>query len=113
MSRGEKKFGEILKLEGLDFIKALLKFEEDRFNKHFKKGSVFEEINEDFGIFPKEKVYPVYFTGDIENPKDKIIFVGINPAFNSTWNRKEQKYLEERGSFDGYCHLFEFFREGH
>lgn len=113
MPKGKEKFDEILKREGLDFIKNLLKFEEHRFDRHFKKGSVFEEINEDFGIFPKAKVYPVYFSGDITKPKNKIIFIGINPAYSEDGNKDEQIYLEKKGSFEGYCHQFEFFKERH
>ena len=65
-------------------------------------------MNVDFGIFPCEKVYPLYFTGDIINPKDKIIFIGINPGYNKELNEDEQNYLEKQGSFEGYSTLFRY-----
>jgi len=101
-------FDEILRLDGLDFIRELLKYEQGRFDNNFlsKSKSVFEEININFGIFPKEQSYPVYFLGDIKNPKDKIIFIGINPGYNQQTLRKEQKYLRKINLIDGYCHIF-------
>ncbi len=68
-------------VEGLEFIKKLLAFEKERIDKNFYRGSVFEEINENFGIFPNVPLYPVYFHGNIEDPKNKIVFIGINPGY--------------------------------
>ena len=68
-------------VDGLEFIKRLLVFEKKRIDENFCAGSVFEEINENFGIFPSVPLYPVYFHGNIENPKDKIVFIGINPGY--------------------------------
>ncbi len=99
-------FSNIFSLEGLPFIKGLLKFEEERFDAFFSTGSVYEEMNIDFGIFPPEKVYPMYFMGDITKPENKIIFIGINPGYNKEHNKAEQKFLEEKSSFDGYCTFF-------
>ena len=57
--------------------------------------------------------YPGYFTGDIREPKDKLIFIGINPGFNEKENRKEQAFLRNRGSYEGYCRIFaDFFGQG-
>lgn len=92
-------------------MKALLALEEKRFQPaQFLKGSTFEDINADFGIFPTMPAYPVYFAGDIEKPEDKIIFMGINPGFNEEGNTKEQAFLTKRGIFEGYCRLFGDFR---
>jgi hypothetical protein len=56
--------------------------------------------------------YPVYFTGDIREPKDKLIFIE-NPGFNEKENRKEQAFLRNRGSYEGYCRIFaDFFGQG-
>ena len=96
----------IFKLKGLPFVKKLLDYEQERFDNEFLRGSVYEDINLQFGPFPKTNVYPVYFTGDIQNPKGKTIFIGINPGYNEKRNRKEQKYLQKHGLFDGYCHIF-------
>ncbi len=107
--------------EGLRFIKKLLDYEKKRFDRYFLKGSVYEQINEDFGIFPKEKVYPVYFSGDISKPEAKYVFVGINPGFDIGINisfdskqtamwKSEREFLERRGLFEGYKNIFkEFF----
>lgn len=104
----------ILKLEGLQFIKKLLAYEKERFDNEFQKGSVYEKINADFGIFPENPVYPVYFTGNIENPKGKIIFIGINPGYNKEQNAIEQLYLNDRGLYDGYCNIFyDYFKNQH
>jgi hypothetical protein len=102
----DTEFKKILKLQGLSFIKALLEFEEYRFDNSFLNGSVYEEMNSEFGIFPPKKVYPMYFMGDITKPKNKIIFVGINPGYNKKLNNNEQEYLEKHGSFLGYCTHF-------
>ncbi len=103
------QYKKIAKLKGIDFIKKLLQLEELRFtNKNFLKGSTFEDINTDFGIFPRYPVYPTYFIGDITNPRDKYIFIGINPGYNSN-NSLENAYLKRRGLFNGYCHLFSDF----
>ena len=99
-------FEDVMSLEGLPFIKALLKYEEERFDRDFLNDSVYENMNADFGIFPSTKLYPLYFAGDIRRPEDKVIFIGINPAYNRVDNAKEQEYLEEKGSFDGYSELF-------
>lgn len=100
------EFEKIISLEGLSFIKALLKFEEQRFDSAFLKGSVYEDMNAEFGIFPPTKVYPLYFMGDIREPKNKIIFIGINPGYSEEMNKNEQEYLEKHGSFEGYCTHF-------
>ncbi len=97
------------KLKGLDFVKSVLNYEQNRFEKRFVRDSVFEDINKNFGIFPAVKVYPVYFGGDITNPKGKIIFIGINPGYSPELNKVEQKWVEDNGYFQGYSHLFEFF----
>src|SRR5467141_2021631 len=98
------QYQKISHLEGLEFVKALLLLEEQRFEQSsFVKGSTFEDINADFGIFPTLAAYPVYFAGDIREPEDKIIFIGINPGFNKEGNRSEQAFLQSRGSFEGYC----------
>jgi hypothetical protein len=105
----------VLRLKGLPFVKALLKLEEYRFEDgNYTKGSTFEDINKDFGIFPIAKAYPVYFAGDIQNPKGKIIFVGINPGYaengkSQDRQKSEQKFLEGYGQFDGYCQIFSHF----
>ena len=99
-------FEEIVKLDGLPFIKALLEFEEKRFNENFYNNSVYAEMSSDFGIFPVLKVYPIYFVGDVTKPKDKIIFIGINPGYSKDKSVEEQEYLEKEGSFSGYCNLF-------
>jgi hypothetical protein len=107
------QYKEISHLEGIEFIKALLNLEEKRFEQsQFWKGSTFEDINADFGIFPTLAAYPVYFAGDIREPKDKIVFMGINSGFSEEGNRKEQSFLQKRGSFDGYCRIFGEFRFG-
>ncbi len=104
----------IFKLEGLPFIKELLKVEKERFDSAFLKESVFEQINIDFGIFPSEKVYPVYFSGDVTNPYGKKIFIGINPGYKPENNRKETDFLEKEGIFEGYCRIFDrYFKENH
>lgn len=107
-----KKIEEVFKKEGLNFIKALLKYEQDRFDKHFIKGSVYEDINQLFGIFPKEKQYPIYFTGEITEPKNKYLFIGINPGFNDIKGQKdEQNFLEKAGIFEGDRQLFLYFKK--
>lgn len=99
-------FEEVLQKDGIPFIKALLDHEKKRFNESFLRGSVYEQINADFGIFPKHKVYPAYFTGNIQQPENKYIFIGINPGYDFEINTKECKYLEEEGLFNGYCNIF-------
>lgn len=109
----EEQFHEIAHLEGIEFIRALLRLEEQRFEQsHFLMGSTFEDINADFGIFPTMATYPVYFAGDICQPKNKIIFMGINPGFGEESNRKERDFLRQRGSFEGYCRLYGDFFKG-
>jgi hypothetical protein len=70
------------------------------------KGSTFEDINADFGIFPTMATYPVYFAGDIRQPENKIIFMGINPGFGEESNRREREFLGQCGIFEGYCRLY-------
>ena len=102
----DSRFREVLSLSGLPFIKALLKYEEKRFDTGYLKGSVYEEINAEFGIFPPTKIYPLYFMGDIREPKDKFIFIGINPGYNEAMNKNEQEHMEQVGSFEAYCSHF-------
>lgn len=99
-------FEDVMSLDGLPFIRSLLAYEEERFDRTFIADSVYEDMNADFGIFPRAKVYPLYFAGDIRQPEDKIIFIGINPGYSEKENAAEQTYLEEKGSFEGYCDLF-------
>jgi hypothetical protein len=105
----------VLRLKGLPFVKALLELEEYRFQDgNYTKGSTFEEINKEFGIFPIAKAYPVHFAGDIQKPPGKIIFVGINPGYAKNGKQQdrqkaEQKFLERHGQFDGYCRIFSDF----
>lgn len=101
---------EIYDLNGLPFIQSLLEYEKERFDKSFFKGSVFEEININFGIFPNANPYPLYFAGNIKEPKNKTIFIGINPGYSTEWNKKENEYMNERGIFEGYCNMFNFFK---
>lgn len=103
----------IFKLKGLSFVKKLLQYEQERFDNEFLRGSVYEDINLQFGPFPKTNVYPVYFTGDLKHPKGKTIFIGINPGYNQERNREEQKYLQKHGLFDGYCHIFSKYFKKH
>ena len=84
------------------------------------RSSTFEEINITFGIFPKEFAYPVYFAGDIENPKGKKIFLGINPGYSLKKNGEvanrqilEQEYLDQQGLYKGYCKIFSDFFGAH
>ena len=102
-----EQFKQIPHLEGLDFIQALLGLEEQRFeNSQYLKGSTFEEINADFGIFPTMATYPVYFAGDVRRPENKIIFMGINPGFGEESNKREREFLRQYGVFEGYCRLY-------
>lgn len=103
-------FEDVLKLDGQAFIEALLKFEQDRFDRDFLKGSVYEQINAEFGIFPAKKVYPVYFAGDIFNPKDKLVFIGMNPAYNEKTNEHEQQYAEKVGLANICKDMFHYFK---
>lgn len=96
------------KSAGLNFIKSVLAYEQQRFDKSFIKNSAFEDINSNFGIFPAVKVYPVYFIGDITKPAGKTIFIGINPGYNPEANKKEQAWME-KDYFYSCCHLFDFF----
>lgn len=102
-------FERILKLDGLKFIKKLLKFEQQRFDDCFFNNpkSTFEQINIDFGIFPNFNPYPVYFSGDITKPKNKMIFIGINPGFGKIIEQqREKEYLKTNGLFEGYRNIF-------
>jgi len=104
-----KSYEQILKLDGLEFIKQLLKFEQQRFDDCFFSSpkSVFEQINIEFGIFPNFNPYPVYFSGDITKPKDKMIFIGINPGFGKIGDQqREKEYLQTNGLFEGYRNIF-------
>lgn len=102
----------ISRLNGLQFLRELLDYEKKRFDSEYLKGSVYEEINLDFGPFPGLNAYPVYFQGDIKNPQGKTVFIGINPGFSQERNQKEQKYLAQNGLFEGYCHIFSsYFKE--
>ena len=95
-------------LQGVPFIKAVLEWEKSRFQQSsFTKGSTYEEISSDFGLFPSVIAFPVYFAGDIRNPIGKKIVVGINPGFSSGERQaNERLYLEQNGMFDGYCRIF-------
>jgi hypothetical protein len=102
-----EQFREIKHLDGIEFIEALLKSEKEQFQStQFQRGSTFEDINTDFGIFPTQLAYPVYFAGDIRSPDNKIVLMGINPGFNESKYTRERQFLEERGLFDGYCNLY-------
>lgn len=93
----------IIKNKNSDFLillKDILKWEKKRVDKNFIKNSYFEDINSRFGIFPKTKLYPMYFYGDIENPKDKYVFMGINPSY--TGKMEKQEYKDEKISFNNY-----------
>ena len=80
----------------------------------FMKQSVFEEINVDFGIFPPVNVYPVYFSGNVQKPKNKLVIIGINPGYEKHANRAEQAYLKKAGLYHGYCHIYgDFFKKRH
>lgn len=109
MTRNIDDFDDILKFRGLRFIKELLHFEERRFENNFIKYSVFEDINNNFGIFPMAKVYPAYFGGDITEPQGKIIFISINPGYNKESNKIEQDWIKNNGYFYTSCRIFEFF----
>ncbi len=108
-------FEQILKLDGIEFIKKLLKFEQQRFDDCFFNipKSTFEQINIEFGIFPNDNPYPIYFMGDITKPDDKMIFVGINPGYGKV-KKPEKEYLRNKGLFDGYCNIFsDYFKPHH
>ena len=108
-----KNFDDILKLNGGSFIEALLNFEQNRFDQEFLKGSVYEQINAEFGIFPAQKIYPMYFSGDVLQPQDKFIFIGMNPGYSEEYNKKEQEYAEKIG-FLNYCRtIFQYFSKQH
>jgi hypothetical protein len=62
-------------------------------NPNFSK-ALHSKINADFGIFATMAAYPVYFTGDITHPKNKIIFMGINPGLGQDWYQR-LRYLRE------------------
>jgi len=110
----DEKFKKNLKLDRPDFIQELLEYEKRRvneFNQTIKKRNpnIFEQMNIDFGIFPEEVCYPVYFHGDIMKPKKKIVVIGINPGKESTNEEKCEycEYLnEEKGLFEQYCNIF-------
>lgn len=78
----------------------VLEREKERVDKNFTKDSYFEDVNSKFGIFPNKKLYPMYFYGNIENPKNKYIFVGINPSYTGVL--EEEEYLEEKESVAKY-----------
>jgi len=112
-----KEFEKISKKEGLQFIQELLDYEKRRIDEFLsalnkREKNIFEQINIDFGIFPEKMPYPVYFCGDITKPKNKIVFIGINPGYNEKTNNAEQDYLNNLGVFRGYCEMFSsFFRD--
>lgn len=106
-----KNFEEVLKLSGKPFVEALLKFEQERFDKAFFKGSVYEQINFEFGIFPAKKVYPMYFAGDIFKNKNKFIFIGMNPGYSEEANQKEQEYIEKTGYLEYSRTVFQYFKK--
>ena len=84
----------------LTLLEDVLKWEKERVDNSFAKNSYYEEINDRFGIFPKTKLYPMYFYGNIKNPKDKYIFIGINPSY--TGKMEDQEYEDEKASFNNY-----------
>jgi len=111
----DEKFEEILKSDGGPFIRKLLEYEKkrvDKFNIEIKKRepNIFEQMNIDFGIFPEEVCYPVYFHGDLMKPKNKIVIIGINPGKIKAFLRKELSSLigEKRRDKE---HWLKFFRE--
>jgi len=107
-SRNFKEFIKTNKCTGLDFIKSVLNYERKRFDQYYILNSVYEDINRNFGIFPATKNYPKYFMGDITQPEEKIIFIGINPGYSAENNLKEQQLLENQGYFNFCCHLFKY-----
>ncbi len=107
----QESFDKILKLDGREFIEELLKFEQHRFDRNFLKGSVYEEMNAEFGIFPSKKVYPVYFHGDIFSPKEKHIFVGMNPGYKEEKNELEQRNAERLGLLEASVTGFQYFKK--
>jgi hypothetical protein len=110
----ENEFAELLRLSGLEFARALMDWEKGRFAPmRFLMGSTFESINMQFGLFPSDPAYPCYFAGDIRKPVGKIVVIGINPGYSGKQS-EEQRFLETRGIFEGYCELFsEFFAKNH
>ena len=103
-------YEDIFKLKNLEFVRALCDYETKRFDKHFLKGSVYEDMNRLFGIFPAVKCYPQYFTGDLLHPKNKFILIGINPGYNDEANAREQAYHEEQGLFNASCKQYGHFK---
>ena len=100
----------ILKLNGEQFIRELLSYEQKRFDTQFMLGSVYEQINTDFGIFPVNKTYPSYFAGDILKPEGKYIFIGMNPGYSKIGNEAEQHHAEEVGYMEHNRNLFQYFK---
>ncbi len=69
----KEQYDAIAHLEKIEFVKALLEVEKERFQpEQFTKKSTFEDINADFGIFPTIPTYPVYFAGDITKQKTRL-----------------------------------------
>lgn len=91
------------KLKFSALMYKVLEWEKERVDKNFSKDSYFEDINSKFGIFPNKPLYPMYFYGDIENSRNKYIFVGINPSY--TGLLEEDEYLEEKESVAKYYHF--------
>jgi len=101
------EFKNILTLEGLELADAILKYEKERFDTSFLKGSVYEEINARFGLFPFKSAYPVYFLGNIKAPRDKHVVIGINPGYDADAADTEKEYLKSGNSLlDAYCNIF-------
>ena len=100
----------------LPFLKQLLKFEKDRIDKYYnltENPSFYEEINEEFGIFPHKKLYPMYFYGSISSPKNKYIFIGINPSYTGDIEEKETIEIEKSDYFDWLSNAFLNWKENY
>jgi hypothetical protein len=110
-----EEFHQIADLKGIDFTQALLALEQRRFEPStFRKESTLEEVNSEFGIFPAELAYPVYFAGDVREPQAKTIFLGLNPGYNEARYQGERQFLQEHGLFNGYCRLYsDYFKPAH
>jgi hypothetical protein len=103
----------IFKLHGTEFVRELLAWEQRRFSaESFAGHSAFEEICADFGQFPRFRAYPVYFVGDLDSPRNKHVFIGINPGYKQENNSRENEYLDRVGLYEGYCKIFRDFFPG-
>lgn len=105
------KLEKVLKLNGEAFIKALLAYEQNRFDVQFMTGSVYEQMNAEFGIFPAKKIYPCHFAGDILNPEGKHVFIGMNPGYSDAGNQAEQQYTERVGYLESSRTIFRYFKQ--